>query len=346
MGALTLVVNGTQRRVEAPPEESLLSVLRNRLGLTGTKYGCGEGQCGACTVLLDGRAVALLPHAGLGGGGQEDHDHRGAGGERPAPSRPGGLPRRRGVSVRLLHARHDLSAAGLLAANRNPSEEEIVGPHERQHLPLRDLSADPGRGQAGGAGDAEGVRRRTRGPIPISISSWPSTRSKAGCTGSTWIAARFLKVLGGGMLVCLAAPSSDGAGIRPRARRAGAPEGPRGLAAHRRGRARHGLHRQGRDGAEHPHVARAAGRRRAARAGRVDPHGHGRHGPRSVGRGHIRQPHDADDGAAAAPRRGGGARAAGGPRGGAMEGRPRGACTPRPGRSRIPRRERRSVTAS
>ena len=55
--ALALNVNGTERQVEAPPEESLLSVLRNRLQLTGTKYGCGEGQCGACTVLLDGRPV-------------------------------------------------------------------------------------------------------------------------------------------------------------------------------------------------------------------------------------------------------------------------------------------------
>ncbi len=57
MGALNLNVNGTKRSVEAPADESLLVVLRDRLGLTGTKYGCGEGQCGACTVLLDGRAV-------------------------------------------------------------------------------------------------------------------------------------------------------------------------------------------------------------------------------------------------------------------------------------------------
>src|SRR5439155_15972664 len=55
MAELSLTVNGKTRRVEAPPEESLLSVLRDRLELTGTKYGCGEGQCGACTVLLDGR---------------------------------------------------------------------------------------------------------------------------------------------------------------------------------------------------------------------------------------------------------------------------------------------------
>jgi aerobic-type carbon monoxide dehydrogenase small subunit (CoxS/CutS family) len=57
MPTLTLLVNGTERKVEAEPGEPLLSVLRNRLGLTGTKYGCGEGQCGACTVVIDGRAV-------------------------------------------------------------------------------------------------------------------------------------------------------------------------------------------------------------------------------------------------------------------------------------------------
>jgi len=52
-----LHVNGTRRRVNANPERSLLSVLRDDLDLTGAKYGCGEGQCGACTVLLDGHAV-------------------------------------------------------------------------------------------------------------------------------------------------------------------------------------------------------------------------------------------------------------------------------------------------
>jgi aerobic-type carbon monoxide dehydrogenase small subunit (CoxS/CutS family) len=53
---LTFVVNGVERSVETEPERPLLEVLREDLALTGTKYGCGEGQCGACAVLVDGAA--------------------------------------------------------------------------------------------------------------------------------------------------------------------------------------------------------------------------------------------------------------------------------------------------
>src|SRR5512144_2586152 len=57
MAKLALVVNGKRRTVDVPPETPLLWVLRDALGLTGTKYGCGIAQCGSCTVLLDGEAV-------------------------------------------------------------------------------------------------------------------------------------------------------------------------------------------------------------------------------------------------------------------------------------------------
>ena len=52
-----LNVNGKKLSVDVDSSESLLIVLRDKLNLTGTKYGCGEAQCGACTVLLDGQAV-------------------------------------------------------------------------------------------------------------------------------------------------------------------------------------------------------------------------------------------------------------------------------------------------
>jgi aerobic-type carbon monoxide dehydrogenase small subunit (CoxS/CutS family) len=54
---VTLTVNGVARTVTTDPQRSLLDVLREDLRLTGTKYGCGEGRCGACTVLMDGKRV-------------------------------------------------------------------------------------------------------------------------------------------------------------------------------------------------------------------------------------------------------------------------------------------------
>src|SRR2546428_242761 len=54
---IQFTVNGRRREVTTDPDRPLLDVLREDLGLTGTKYGCGEGQCGACSVLVDGKRV-------------------------------------------------------------------------------------------------------------------------------------------------------------------------------------------------------------------------------------------------------------------------------------------------
>jgi aerobic-type carbon monoxide dehydrogenase small subunit (CoxS/CutS family) len=54
---VTLTVNGVERTVTTDPQRPLLDVLREDLHLTGAKYGCGEGRCGACTVLMDGKPV-------------------------------------------------------------------------------------------------------------------------------------------------------------------------------------------------------------------------------------------------------------------------------------------------
>ena len=56
MASMKLAINGQTFNVDADPDATLLSVLREQLELTGSKYGCGEGQCGACTVLVDGKA--------------------------------------------------------------------------------------------------------------------------------------------------------------------------------------------------------------------------------------------------------------------------------------------------
>src|SRR5277367_681744 len=65
---ITLTIDGERREVDVPPDMPLLWVLRDVLGLTGTKFGCGIAQCGACTVHVDGKAVrsCQLPVGAIG----------------------------------------------------------------------------------------------------------------------------------------------------------------------------------------------------------------------------------------------------------------------------------------
>ena len=88
---ISLVVNGVERAVNVGPRTMLLDVLREDLGLTGTKNGCGQGHCGACTVLVDGRAVRSCVYLARRAAGRAVETIEGLG-PRPAPPAPVALP--------------------------------------------------------------------------------------------------------------------------------------------------------------------------------------------------------------------------------------------------------------
>jgi len=124
MPRYTLTVNGSSREVEAPENMPLLWVLRDRLGLLGTKYGCGIAQCGACTVHIDGNPIrsCVTPISSVDG----------------AVTTIEGLGTNRGLHpLQEAWLEHDvpqcgycqsgqiMSAAALLANNPSPTDDDI-----------------------------------------------------------------------------------------------------------------------------------------------------------------------------------------------------------------------------
>ena len=104
---VAFVVNGTAHTVEVEPRRLLVEVLREDLDLTGTHVGCDTSQCGACTVLLDGRAIKSCTMLAVQADGSQCPDDRRPGpAGRPAPA-PAGLLGEARPPVRLLHAGHD-----------------------------------------------------------------------------------------------------------------------------------------------------------------------------------------------------------------------------------------------
>ncbi len=121
---IELQINGTRREVDADPDMPMLWVIRDLLGLTGTKYGCGEALCGACTIHLDGEAVracvtpirraqgkAITTIEGLSPTG--DHPLQKAWVELGVPQ------------CGFCQAGQIMSAAALLAVNPSPTDDEI-----------------------------------------------------------------------------------------------------------------------------------------------------------------------------------------------------------------------------
>jgi aerobic-type carbon monoxide dehydrogenase small subunit (CoxS/CutS family) len=121
-----LNVNGTSRNISADSQESLLFVLRDQLGLTGSKYGCGEGQCGACTVLVDGTARrSCITRVGTVGDKKITTIEGLATGDRLHPLQQAFLDEA-AMQCAYCTSGMIMSAASLLSQNTNPSESEIL----------------------------------------------------------------------------------------------------------------------------------------------------------------------------------------------------------------------------
>jgi nicotinate dehydrogenase subunit A len=120
-----LRVNGAERSVAADPDVSLLSVLRAQLGLSGTHFGCGANQCGACNVLIDGQAVAACDTPLWAAAGKDIVTVEGLGTpERPHPLQRAFLAEQAGQCGYCLSGIL-ISAAALLRRNPSPTEADV-----------------------------------------------------------------------------------------------------------------------------------------------------------------------------------------------------------------------------
>ncbi len=141
---MKLIVNGQEREVDAPPDMPLLWVLRDVLGYTGTKYGCGMAQCGICTVHLDGKAVraCVTPVSAVGTRAVTTIEGLSPDGSHPV--------QRAWAEVDVVQCGYCqpgqiMTAAALLAEKPSPDRRGHRRGTLRQHLPLRRLPAHPGR---------------------------------------------------------------------------------------------------------------------------------------------------------------------------------------------------------
>jgi aerobic-type carbon monoxide dehydrogenase small subunit (CoxS/CutS family) len=121
----TLTVNGTAYPVSLDPHMSLLSAVRDELGLTGSKEGCDDSECGACMMLLDGKPVNSCSYLALQADGRQVTTVEGlAAGEGLAPLQRAFLEAG-GVQCGFCTPGMLISATALMRANPNPTDEEI-----------------------------------------------------------------------------------------------------------------------------------------------------------------------------------------------------------------------------
>ena len=126
MSSIRLAINGRSYTVDADPHTSLLTVLREHLDLTGSKYGCGEGLCGACTVLIDGKAQrSCVTNVGAVGQKQITTIEGLANGERLHPVQEAFLAAG-AMQCGYCTSGMIMSAVALLRKNSQPTQDDIV----------------------------------------------------------------------------------------------------------------------------------------------------------------------------------------------------------------------------
>jgi nicotinate dehydrogenase subunit A len=126
MASYRLRVNGKDREVDAEPGDSLLAILRDDFGLTGSRFGCGEGQCGACTVLLDGAgARSCVTRVGSVGAKAITTIEGLAAGDRLHPVQQAFLDVE-AFQCGYCTSGMVMAAVGLLKTNPHPSAQDIV----------------------------------------------------------------------------------------------------------------------------------------------------------------------------------------------------------------------------
>jgi len=126
MDSVTLTVNDKAYHVAAAPDQPLLWILREELQLTGTKYGCGEGQCGACTVMLDGKAVRSCVTPLSAAAGKKVTTIEGLANNGSLHSVQQAFLSQEAFQCGYCTSGMILSAVALLSTNRNPSDAEIM----------------------------------------------------------------------------------------------------------------------------------------------------------------------------------------------------------------------------
>ena len=124
MPAITLRINGQDKQVDVPEGMPLLWVLRDRLDLTGTKFGCGIGSCGACTVHLDGVAVRSCQTPAVAAAGKAITTIEGLSSDGSHPVQQAWIEAQV-PQCGYCQSGQIMSAAALLATNPNPSDSDI-----------------------------------------------------------------------------------------------------------------------------------------------------------------------------------------------------------------------------